>query len=82
MSHPHSRKTFFAKLLGISAAIGLMPRLLAKPVSSTANAVATQASVPGAPGSGRPGSGGLGNKTPAFILRPDPRAIARTAGAE
>ncbi|AHF94644.1 hypothetical protein OPIT5_22570 [Opitutaceae bacterium TAV5] len=67
MSHPHSRKTFFAKLLGISAAIGLVPRLLAKPVSSAATAAAS----PAASGKALP-----------ISLRPEPRSVARTAGTE
>ncbi|MBP9913941.1 MAG: hypothetical protein KBF26_11110 [Opitutaceae bacterium] len=31
MSHDPSRKHFFAKLLGLVAAVGLAPKLLAKP---------------------------------------------------
>ncbi|MDR1279383.1 MAG: hypothetical protein LBK99_00990 [Opitutaceae bacterium] len=65
MSHPHSRKTFFAKLLGLSATIGLVPRLLAKPVSSAA---ATAAVLPAASGQALP-----------ISLRPEPRSVARTA---
>ena len=30
MSHQHSRKTFFAKLLGLFAVAGVAPKLLAK----------------------------------------------------
>jgi hypothetical protein len=37
VSHQHSRKTFFAKLLGLIAVAGVAPKLLAKStVSSTA----------------------------------------------
>lgn len=38
MSHQHSRKTFFAKLLGLFAVAGVAPKLLAKPAASPAAA--------------------------------------------
>lgn len=38
VSHQHSRKTFFAKLLGLFAVAGVAPKLLAKPSASPAAA--------------------------------------------
>jgi hypothetical protein len=38
VSHQHSRKTFFAKLLGLFAVAGVAPKLLAKPSVSPASA--------------------------------------------
>ncbi|MFA6962499.1 MAG: hypothetical protein WC205_17215 [Opitutaceae bacterium] len=38
MSHQHSRKTFFAKLLGLFAVAGVAPKLLAKSSASPAAA--------------------------------------------
>lgn len=38
VSHQHSRKTFFAKLLGLFAVAGVAPKLLAKPTASPAAA--------------------------------------------
>jgi hypothetical protein len=40
VSHPHTRKKFLAKLLGLVAAVGIAPRILAKPVSALAEAPA------------------------------------------
>jgi len=57
VSHDPSRKHFFAKLLGLIAAVGLAPKLLSK---SREQSVADQAA-------------------PAVALRPESRAIARSA---
>lgn len=38
VSHQHSRKSFFAKLLGLFAAVGVAPKLFAKPHASPAAA--------------------------------------------
>ncbi|MBC8040868.1 MAG: hypothetical protein H7Y06_10020 [Opitutaceae bacterium] len=43
MSHQHSRKSFFAKLLGLIAVAGVAPKLLAKPSASPAAASVSDA---------------------------------------
>jgi hypothetical protein len=43
VSHQHSRKTFFAKLLGLFAVAGVAPKLLARPSASPADAPVSKA---------------------------------------
>jgi hypothetical protein len=42
VSHQHSRKTFFAKLLGLLAITGVAPKLLAKPAASPADVTVSE----------------------------------------
>ncbi|PTY06612.1 hypothetical protein DB347_11270 [Opitutaceae bacterium EW11] len=41
MSPRHTRKTFFAKLAGLIAAVGFGPKLLAKPLAALSEKAAT-----------------------------------------
>ena len=64
VSHHPSRKQFFAKLLGVTAAVGFFPKFLAK-------SAATAAAAGPITGSSPRGS---------WEVRPDARAVARREG--